>query len=229
MTGTTKDSFEFWVSASLGYQNTPSGSGSSGWGGSSPTIGAEWYYNPIQSDKTFGSDEYEAFSISPWLQLTTPNGDTSTAGFGSGANQWSGSGALLMTYRKARFTTTIQPVTLYYAGSNLNSTAVTNPDGSISFAKARAGWSGAFGLINVGYDLTPTFTVGLQQVWNVYSFADARFSPRASEGTIGPLLGYSGLSDAYGLYIAAAVQVDYYHSPGLPQSLYVTTYITKHF
>jgi hypothetical protein len=229
VTGSTKDSFEFWVGVSVGYQNTHGASDSSGWGASSPNIGIEWYYNPIQSDKAFGSEEFEAFSISPWFLLTAPNANTTSAGFGSGANQWSGTGALLMTYRKARFTTTMQPFTLTYAGGNLNSTPVTNPDGSISFAKARAGWSGAFGIINVGYDVTPTFTLGLQQVWNIYSFAGTRYSPRASEGTIGPLFGYSGLSDAYGLYIAGAVQIDYYRSPGLPRSVYVTTYITKHF
>ena len=49
------------------------------------------------------------------------------------------------------------------------------------------------------------------------------------EPPIGPVIGYSGLSDAYGIYIAGAVQVDYYHSRGQPQSLYVTTYITKSF
>jgi hypothetical protein len=136
---------------------------------------------------------------------------------------------LLLSYRKERFTTTLLPIALTYSGTNLNSMFVTNPDGSISLAKAQPGWTGTFGLVNVGYDVTSTVTLAVQQVWYVYSFADARYTPRTSEGTIGPQLAYTGLSDAYGIYIVGAVQVDYYHSRGLPQSVYVTTYVTKSF
>jgi hypothetical protein len=229
VTGTTKDSFEFWVSASLGYQNTHHARDNSGWGVASPNLAVEWYYNAIQSDKTFGSDDYEALTISPWFQLIGPNGDTKTTGFGSGADQWSGNSTLLISYRKGRFTTTVAPITLTYSGSNLNSTLVANSAGVVSSVKARAGLSGAFGIASVGYDVTPTLTLAVQQAWNVYSFADARYTPRTSEGTIGPLVAYSGLSDSHGLYIAAAVQVDYHHSPGLPQAAYITTYITKNF
>lgn len=229
VTGTTKDSFEFWTSGSFGYESPEGAPGSSGWGVASPSVAVEWYYNLIQSDKKFGSGDYEALTISPWLEVFGPNGDTRDTGFGSGSNQWSGNGTLLLSYRKGRFTTTISPFALTYSGSDLNSMFVANPDGSISSARARAGWSGAFGLVNVGYDITPTVTLAVQQVWNVYSFADARYSPREAEGTVGPQLAYTGLSDAYGIYMAGAVQVDYYHSRGLPQSIYVTTYITKSF
>jgi hypothetical protein len=229
ITGSTKDSFEYWVSGAFGYQSPLGVPGVSGWGVSSPNVAVEWYYNLIQSDKKVGSSGYEALTISPWLEVFGPNGDTQATGFGSGLNQWSGNGTLLLSYRKERFTTTLLPIALTYSGSNLNSMFVTNPDGSISLAKARVGWTGTFGLVNVGYDVTPTVTLAVQQVWNVYSFADARYSPRTSEGTIGPQLAYTGLSDAYGIYIAGAVQVDYYHSRGLPQSVYVTTYVTKSF
>ena len=229
VTGTTKDSFEFWMSGSFGYQSPLGVPGSSAWGIASPSVAVEWYYNLIQSDKKIGSSGYEALTISPWLEVFGPNGDTKESGFGSGFNQWSGNGTLLLSYRKGRITTTISPFALTYSGSNLNSMFVNNFDGSTSSAKARAGWSAAFGLVNVGYDVTPTVTLAVQQVWNVYSFADARYSPRTSEGTVGPQLAYTGLSDAYGIYIAGAVQVDYYHSRGLPQSLYVTTYVTKSF
>ena len=49
VTGTTKDSFEYWLSASFGYQTTHGVSDSSGWGASSPSIGVEWLLqsNPI--------------------------------------------------------------------------------------------------------------------------------------------------------------------------------------
>lgn len=229
VTGTTKDSFQFWVSGSFGYESPEGAPGSSGWGVASPNVGVEWYYNLIQSEEKFGSSDYEALTISPWLQVFGPNGDTRENGFGSGLNQWSVNGTLLLSYRKGRFTTTISPFALTYSASDLNSFFVTNPVGGISSAKARPGWSGSFGLVNVGYDITPTVTLALQQVWNVYSFADARYSSRESEGTVGPQLAYTGLTDIYGIYIAGAVQVDYYHSRGLPQSIYLTTYITKSF
>jgi hypothetical protein len=229
VTGTTKDSFEFWVSGAFGYQSPQGVPSVSGWGVAAPNVAIEWYYNLIQSDKKVGSTGYEALTISPWLEVFGPNGDSQPTGFGSGLNQWSGNGTLLLSYRKERFTTTLLPIALTYSGSNLNSIFVTNPDGSISLAKARPGWTGTFGLVNVGYDVTSTITLAVQQVWNVYSFADAKYTPRTSEGTIGPQLAYTGLSDAYGIYIAGAVQVDYYHSRGLPQSVYVTTYVTKSF
>ena len=228
LTGTTKDGFEFWISTPFGYQNTDHVPGS-GWGIASPNVAIEWFYNFIQSTQPFGSDGYEALTFSPWLQLIGPNGDTGLAGFGAGADQWSGNGTLLISYRKARFTMTAAPVALTYSGTNLNSTMVANSVGGFSEVRVRAGLSGTFGLVNIGYDMTPTVTLALQQAWNVYSFADARGTPRRSEGTIGPQIGYSGLSSTYGLYFAVGLQVDYFHSPGLPRAIYLTTYVTKSF
>ena len=84
VTGTTKDSFEFWTSGSFGYESPEGAPGSSGWGVASPNVAVEWYYNLIQSDKKFGTSGYEALTISPWLEVFGPNNDTRESGFGSG-------------------------------------------------------------------------------------------------------------------------------------------------
>jgi len=229
LTGTTRDSFEFWAGGAAGYASTNGAANSSGWGVSSPDIGAEWYYAVIQPTVKQGEPGYENLTISPWIQVTAPNGNTTTGGYGAGADQWSYTGALLGTYRLGRFTTTIQPVTLTYAQTNQNTSAVTNSAGTPTLTKARDGLSGSFGAINVGYDVSPTLTLGVYQAWNVYSFADTRDSPRSAEGTIGPMFSYTGLSDSLGITIDGTMQVDYYHTSNMAQGYFLSMYVSKKF
>jgi hypothetical protein len=123
----------------------------------------------------------------------------------------------------------VQPITLTYAASDLNTTAIAGPTGTPSLATQRAGLSGSFGVVNIGYDVSPTLTLGLYQGWNVYSFADARYSPRQAEGTVGPMFSYSGLNDSMGLTVEGTVQADYYHTSNLPEGVFVSLYFQKHF
>lgn len=229
LTGTSRDSFEFWTGADIGYAN-PLGTktNSSGFGVAAPNIGAEWYYYLIPSSEKFGSPNYRVLTISPWVEINAPNGNTTSGGFGAGANQWSYEAVLLGTYRSGRFTTTVQPVTLTYASTDLNTTSIANPDGTASLTRLRGGLSASFGAFNVGYDVAPTWTVGIYQAWNAYSIAGARYSPKQYEGTVGPMVSYSGLS-SIGLTLDASVQADYYHSRGMPEGLFVTTYLSRHF
>lgn len=228
LTGTTRDSFQFWLGGSVGYQETLGAPHSGAVGVAAPIAGVEWYYNVFQNGKP-GDPGYRNFTISPWVQVNAPNGNTNAGGFGAGSDQWSYTGTLLATYRAGRFTTTLQPITLSYADTNQNTSPVTNTAGLTSFTKGRLGWTGSFGVFNIGYDVTPTLTLALYQSWNAYSLGGIRNVPRQAEGTIGPMVSYSGLSDSLGLTIAGTVQADYYHTSNLPEGVFVSLYVVKHF
>jgi len=230
LTGTSRDSFEFWAGFDLGYSN-PAGSKSnnSGWGVAIPNIGAEWYYFIMPSDLKQGDPNYRVLSFSPWVEINAPNGNTNSTGFGAGLNQWSFQGALLFTYRSGRFTTTIQPIMLTYAASDVNRSTVIDSSGTPVLSRVRGGLSATLGAANVGYDVTPTLTLGLYQAWNAYSISGANYAPKQYEGTIGPMVTWSGLSEKYGLTISATVQADYYRSSGMPEGVFVSAYFVKHF
>lgn len=229
LTGTSRDSFEFWGGASFGYASPNGVPNANGWGVSAPEIGTEWYYSLIEPTVKLGEPGYQILTVSPWVQVTAPNGNTTAGGFGAGGDQWSVTGALLGTYRVGRFTTTLQPVTLTYAGTDQNTTVVTNSTGTPVLTKLRAGLSGSFGVFNVGYDISPTVTIGMYQGWNVYSFSGTKGTPRSAEGTVGPMFAYSGLSDSLGITIDGTVQVDYYHTSNMPQGYFLSMYISKKF
>jgi hypothetical protein len=89
---------------------------------------------------------------------------------------------------------------------------------------SRPGLSGSFSVWNVGYDVTPDLTLAVLQEWNVYSFSGARGELRTEEGTIGPMFNWRDLS-RWGITINGGVQVDCYHTPGLSEGIYVTSYI----
>jgi hypothetical protein len=229
LTGTARDSFEFWGGFAFGNQSTAGAPNSNAWGVSAPQIGSEWYYKVFETEGKQGDPNYRVLTISPWVQVNAPSGVTTQGGYGSGADQWSYIAALLGTYRTGRFTTTLQPVTLTYAQTNQNTSQVVNPDGSTALSKEHQGWSGSFGVFNIGYDVSPTLTLGLYQGWNAYSFADTKDSPRQTEGTIGPTFEYTGLNDDYGITVDGTAQVDYYHSDSLRQGYFFSLYVQKKF
>jgi hypothetical protein len=229
LTGTARDSFEFWGGAAFGIASTGGAPHSSAAGIAAPEIGAQWYYDIMQPEGKQGDPGYRILVVSPWVQVNAPNGNTNAGGYGAGADQWSVTEALLATYRFGGFTTTLQPITLTEAAANRNTTLVANAAGTPALIRQRTGVSGSFGVFNVGYDVSPTLTLGVYQSWNAYSFAGARDSPRQAEGTVGPTFEYSGLSDSLGLSIDGTVQVDYYHTSNLPQGYFISLYFQKKF
>jgi len=86
----SRDRFEFWVGGYAGYQSPHTNSGGGGWGGASPELGVEYYYQGIapKQGAPFGTPDYREWWISPTLALDFPNGSAKSSGFGAGANQY---------------------------------------------------------------------------------------------------------------------------------------------
>ena len=74
ITGTTRDSFEFWGGASVGYASNGGLPNSNGLGFAAPEVGGQWYYNIIDPKVKQGDPAYKILTLSEWLQVNAPNG-----------------------------------------------------------------------------------------------------------------------------------------------------------
>jgi hypothetical protein len=224
LTGTTRDQFEYWIGANLGYTDPKGDPNSSGWGMSSPEIGFEYYYNVVQPTVPVGEPGYFTFWTGPEAWLNAPNGNTQTTGYGAGSDQYSINVSDVSFIRVGNWDFTFDPIEVNYDFRNLNSTAVAgNPN---QFFKERGGLSLTFGDIGFGYQVTPDLVVGVLQQFNANNVADSNFAP-SQEGFIGPGFTYAGFRDA-GVVLGGALQTDYYRE-NTAHNTYLALWVTKRF
>jgi hypothetical protein len=222
LTGTKRDQFEFWAGASFGYTDPMGTPNSSGFGIADPELGFEYYYNVIQPTAPVGSPGYFTWWSGPEAWVNFPNGNTQSAGFGAGANQYSFNISDNNYIQVGKWIFDVDPVEINYQLTNLNYTQSSN-NPSVYF-KQRYGLSLTFGDVAIGYQVTPTLAVGIAQQFNANSIANSTVAS-SHEGFIGPTVTYSGI---HGMLISAAVQTDYYHE-NTARNTYIAFWITKHF
>jgi hypothetical protein len=222
LTGTKRDQLEVWAGGTFGYTNPKGAPNSSGWGIATPEIGFEYYFNIIQPTAPVGSSAYRSWWSGPEVWLNFPNGNTQTAGFGAGADQYSVNISDNNSIEIGRWVFAVNPLEINYQFTNLNTTQ-SSSDPSVFF-KQRFGLSLTFGDVAIGYQVSPTLTVGVAQQYNANSIASSTVAP-SHEGFIGPTATYSGV---HGMLISAAVQTDYYHQ-NTARNTYIALWFTKHF
>jgi hypothetical protein len=224
LTGTTRDQFEYFVGADLGYTDPKGDPTTSGAGIAYPEIGFEYYYNVIQPKAPAGSPGYFTFWTGPEAWVNFPNGNTQPSGYGAGADQYSFNINDLSFIAVGKWNFTFDPIEVHYGFRNLNSTAVAgNP---LQSFKAQSGLSLTFGDIAFGYQVTPDLVVGVLQQFNANNVADSNYAP-SQEGFIGPGFTYAGFRNA-GIVFAGAVQTDYYRE-NTAHNTYLALWITQRF
>jgi hypothetical protein len=223
-TGTTRDQFEYWVGANIGYTDPKGNPNSSGWGMSSPEIGIEYYYNVIQPKVPVGSPGYFTFWNGPEAWVNFPNGNTQSTGYGAGADQYSLAISDISYIRVGNWDFTIDPVEVNYDFTNLNSSPVAGS--SSQFFKARYGLSLTFGDVGIGYQFTPDLVVGILQQFNANNIANSNYAP-SQEGFIGPGFTYAGFRNI-GLIFGGTIQTDYYRE-NTAHNTYFALWVTKIF
>lgn len=223
-TGTTRDQFEYWVGADLGYADTKGSPGSSGFGMAFPELGIEYYYQLIQPTTPVGSADYRSFWISPTFDLNFPNGNTQSAGYGVGDDQYSVQFNIATYNQWGKILFTFVPVEFNYDFKNQNSTpAAGTPNG---FFKATGGWSLTAADLALAYQFTPDLAIGIAQQFNMNNIADSDFVS-SREGFIGPSITYAGLRNR-GFFVGATVQTDYYRDH-TAHNTYFAAWISKTF
>ena len=232
-TGTTRDQLEVWIGSNVGYQTTQGAQGSSGWGISVPEIGTEYYLNVIQPTAPVNSPGYFTFWTSPTFFVNFPNGDTQTAGYGSGADNYSLAFNVDNYMQIGRLDITFNPVELEYSFRNLNKTPVTSNVSTNStsipaaFTRGRGGLSVTVADFAIAYQVTPSLAIGVLHQFNFNNIADSNFAP-TREGFIGPGFTYAGFAKR-GLFFSGTVQTDYYNSGGTTHNTYVAAWVSKEF
>jgi hypothetical protein len=222
-TGTHRDQLEFWVGVNTGYANTHDSPDAGGFGIAAPGIGIEYYFNVVQPDKDKlpGSAGYMTFWTSPTLTVNFPNGSSKEAGFGAGADQFSYGLNWANWIQVGKIGITVNPVELYYASRNLNSTQVSNGE----FEKLRGGLGITLLDVAAGYQVRDDLFAGIHHAYSINSWRGSDFA-ETREGKIGPSVTYLGLAK-YGLYICGNVDFDYYTSSNLRKSVSVSMAIVK--
>jgi hypothetical protein len=223
-TGTTRDQFEYWVGADIGYANTKGAEGSSGWGVASPEIGFEYYYHLIEPTAQRGSTDYRSFWISPALDVNFPNGNTQSTGYGAGDDQYSIQANVATFNQWGKILLTFVPVEIDYDFQNLNRTPVAGIPSA--FMNARGGLSLTVGDLALAYQLTPDLAIGILQQFNINNIANSDFVS-SREGFIGPSFTYAGFRKL-GLFFSGAVQEDYYRDH-MAHNTYIAAWVTKTF
>jgi hypothetical protein len=224
LTGTTRDQFEYWVGADLGYTDPKGSPGSSGVGVAAPEVGLEYYYNVIQPTAPVGSPDYFTLWAGPEAWVNFPNGNTQTAGYGAGSDQYSFNISEINFMAIGKWQFTFDPIEVNYGFRNLNSTAVAgNP---IQSFKAQTGLSLTFADLGFGYQVTPDLVVGVLQQFDANNVADSNYAP-SQEGFIGPSFTYAGFRKE-GVVFAGAIQTDYYRQ-NMAHNTYFALWITKLF
>jgi hypothetical protein len=221
-TGTKRDQFEFWAGGTLGYTDPKGAPNSSGIGIADPEIGFEYYYNIIEPTAPVGSPGFVSLWTGPEVWLNFPNGNTTTAGYGTGADQYSFNISENSYLQIGKFIFDFNPIEVNYQFTNMNTTQSAN-DPSVFF-KQRYGLSLTFGDVAIGYQVTPTLAVGIAQQFNANSIGDSTVAA-SREGFIGPTATYSGFKN---FLVSAAVQTDYYHE-NTARNTYLAFWITHHF
>jgi hypothetical protein len=222
LTGTTRDQFEFWAGGILGYTNPKGAPNSSGVGIADPELGFEYYYDVIQPTVPVGSPGYVTWWTGPEGWVNFPNGNTTSAGYGADADQYSFNISDNNYLQVGKFIFDVDPLEVNYEFSNLNTSQSSN-DPSLYF-KQRYGLSLTFADVAIGYQVTPTLAVGVAQQFNADSIASSTVASN-HEGFIGPTLVYSGFRH---MLLGAAVQTDYYHE-NTARNTYIAFWITRHF
>ena len=222
LTGTKRDQLEVWAGGTFGYTNPKGSPNSSGYGIADPELGFEYYYNVIQPTVPVGSPGYVTWWTGPEGWVNFPNGNTQSVGYGAGADQYSVNLSDNNYIQIGKWIFDVNPVEVNYQFTDLNSTQSSN-DSSVYF-KQRYGLSLTFGDVAIGYQVTPTWAVGVAQQFNANSISGSSVAS-SHEGFIGPTATYSGL---HGMLISAAVQTDYYHE-NTARNTYIALWFTKHF
>jgi hypothetical protein len=221
-TGTKRDQLEFWAGGTLGYTDPKGAPNSSGVGIADPELGFEYYYNVIQPTVPLGSPGFVTLWTGPEGWVNMPNGNTTTAGFGSGADQYSFAISENNYLQIDKFILDFDPVEVNYQFTNQNTTVSSN-NPSLYF-KQRYGLSLTFGDVAIGYQVLPTLAVGVAQQFNANSIGNSTVAS-SREGFIGPTMVYSGFQH---MLIGAAVQTDYYHE-NTARNTYIALWVTRHF
>jgi hypothetical protein len=220
-TGTHRDQFEFWANGSVGYSNTHGSPGASGFGFAYPNLGVEYYFNVLVPDQPAGSPGYKTFWTSPTFTVAFPNGSSKSAGFGSGANQYS-YGFNVNNYAQiGKIGITFNPVELNYAARNVNATDIGNGQ----LENLRGGLSVTLMDVAAGYQVRDDLFLGVHHAYSIYSWKGSDFAEER-EGKIGPSFTFLGFAK-YGLYVSGNVNFDYYTSSNLKRSVSVTMAIVK--
>jgi hypothetical protein len=223
-TGTTRDQLEFWVGFNGGYATTHGATGSSGFGISAPELGVEYYLDVIQPKVAVGKPGYLTFWTSPYGDVNFPNGNTQSSGFGAGADQFSFDVGVDNFIQIDNIAITVNPVTVHYAASNLNTVADATIPGATR--KDRGGLSLTFADGGIGYQVTPNWLVGVMHQFNVNNISGSTFKS-SREGFAGPAFTYAGFASR-GLFISGTVETDYYNQ-GLTHQTYVAAWLSKEF
>ena len=221
-TGTKRDQLELWAGGTVGYTNPMGASNSSGIGIATPELGFEYFYNVIQPTAPEGSPGFVTFWTGPEGWINFPNGNTTTAGFGSGGDQYSFGINEPFFLQIGKFMVNASPIEVNYQFGNLNSSQ--SPNNPALYFKQQYGLSLTFGDLAIGYQVGPNLAVGVAQQFNENNIAGSTV-PSSREGFIGPTLTYKGIPH---MLIGASIQTDYYHE-NTARNTYVAFWITRHF
>lgn len=224
LTGTSRDQMEYWIGFNGGYANTHGATGSSGFGISAPGFGMEYYLDVVQPTVAVGKPGYFTFWTSPYADVNFPNGDTQPAGYGAGADQFSFDVGIDNFIQAGNIAITVNPVTVHYAASNLNTTVIDEL--SNTTRKGRGGLSFTFMDGGIGYQVTPNWLVGVMHQININNVSGSTFEA-SREGFAGPAFTYAGFASR-GLFISGTVETDYWHQ-NMKQQTYVAAWLSKEF
>jgi hypothetical protein len=222
-TGTNRDQLEFWVGGAAGYSHAESGQKGTGWGVTSPLIGAEYYYNLIEPQVCNTCDGYSIYTISPIAIVTFPSGSRDTTGFKAGTNNYSYSLSVSNFLKFNRWSVSVNPFGVSYADKSRNETEISPGD----YQKLQGGYSYTIADVSTGYDVTPDFGVGVHHVFRVNNDRSSDFE-RSKQGFIGPAFSYTGFGK-HGLYLYANLNFNYYHSDNIDSAPYASGVLVQYF
>lgn len=220
-TGTSRDQLQFWVGAVPGYASTKGADNANAWGVASPNLGFAYYYNVVQPSGDATADNYRTFWTNPTLMLEFPNGNDKLTGHGAFGNRYAASFSLANYLRRGRFAATFTPVGVHYAARNRNAQALGGGDPRV----LRGGVSYWFANVAAGYLVRDDLWLGVHHVYHLNNRSASNFASTRI-GKLGPSMTYTGFA-AKNLFVSANVNVDYYHSAGLPHSNELTLALVK--
>ncbi|BBQ03779.1 hypothetical protein BSFA1_89070 (plasmid) [Burkholderia sp. SFA1] len=223
VTGTNRDQFEFWGGAYAGYTKASAGGPGNSWGITNPNIGMEYYYNVIQPTTCGTCDGYSIYTVSPILSVTLPSGSSDTTGVRAGSNHYSFYFGMTHYYKHGKWSISANPFAVLYGAPSLND--VTTAPGQTS--RPRGGFSYTVADVAAGYDILPGLGIGLHHSLQLNNRSDSSFAS-STQGFIGPAVSYFGFAK-HGLYLAANLNFNYYHSSNLKSSPYFAAYIVQYF
>lgn len=222
-TGTQRDQFEFWFGGTFGHADPRGAERTTGWGASTPTLGAEYYYNLIEPRSQPDDSGYLSWWISPVLTLNFPTGPRATDRFGDGSDQYSSFFTVTNYLQVGRIGATINPVSLFYAARDRS--ASVQGDGASS--RKRGGLSWTLGELAAGYFVTPDLALGLHHAFHIDNRSRSSFEG-SRIGRIGPALSYNGWA-RHGISVSANLNFSYYTSSNRARETTLATFIGMRF